>query len=276
MRLLGNIFNESKERLTSRIVPYLDHLERLSLEVNEDNLVGYYKDQFEGMKREWEQTYELAQLGIAVEIIDHQFNTLYSQLAENIRTMDSYLQSDNVAKGKYNLLVNSFNHLEDNYKLLQPLYRTTGKIPKDVTGEELYSYIADFFNDRLKENDINFSITSGGAKWSVYSYESIFKPVLINIVNNAIFWLQPAEKRRITIDEKNGFLLVMNSGLKIDDTVLDDIFKLFYSERPKGRGIGLYLAKRSLNGIGFDIIATNKPEYNLLNGACFVISAIKP
>jgi signal transduction histidine kinase len=275
MELLENIFNESKERLTGRIVPYLDHLERLSLEVNEDNLVGYFKDQFEEMKKEWEQTYQLAQLGIAVEIIDHQFNTLYSQLAENIKSLDDYLQSDSVAKGKYNLLVNSFNHLEDNYKLLQPLYRTTGKVPKEVKGEELYGYLSDFFNDRLKENDIDFSITSAGMAWSVFSYENIFKPVLINILNNAIFWLQASEKRRITIDAINGLLLVMNSGAKIDDSSLEDIFNLFYSERPNGRGIGLYLAKRSLKGVGFNIIATNKPDFNLLNGACFVIGAIK-
>lgn len=276
MKLLENIFNESRERVTNRIGPYLDHLERLSLEVNEDNLVGYFKDQFEAMKKEYEQTYQLAQLGIAVEIIDHQFNTLYSQLAENIKSLDGYLQSDIVAKSKYNLLLNSFNHLEDNYKLLQPLYRTTGKVPKDVKGEELYGYLADFFSDRLKENDIDFSITSAGIEWSVFSYENIFKPVAINILNNAIFWLQASGKRRITIDAKNSSLLIMNSGAKIDDASLGDIFNLFYSERPSGRGIGLYLAKRSLNGIGFDIIATNKPDFNLLNGACFVISAIKP
>jgi signal transduction histidine kinase len=197
-------------------------------------------------------------------------------LAENIKSLNGYLQVDIVARSKYNLLVNSFTHLEDNYKLLQPLYRTTGRIPKDVTGEELYEYARDFFNDRLKDNEIVFTISESAKKWKVFSYESIFKPVLINIINNAIYWLQPAERRIIRIDEKGGGLIILNSGLKIDDAALDDIFKLFYSERPKGRGIGLYLAKRSLNGIGFDIIATNKPDYNLLNGACFVISATKP
>ena len=35
--------------------------------------------------------------------------------------------------------------------------------------------------------------------------------------------------------------------------------------------IGLYLAKKCLNSIDLDIYATNDKEYNILDGACFVI-----
>ncbi len=275
-QLLENVFNEAKDRMTDRVDPYLNHLERMSLEVNEDDLIGYYKYQFEEMQKEWEQTYELAQLGIAVEIIDHQFGALYSALASNIQSLQDYLADDPSAVTKYQSLVNSFTHLEENYKLLQPLYRTTGKIPKNVTGKELHEYLMEFLKDTLLENNIVFNITTVAEAWSVYSYESIFKPVLINIINNAIYWLQPADPRKIVMDVKDGSFLILNSGLKIDDSALEEIFNLFYSEKPKGRGVGLYLAKRSLNGIGFEISASNDPKYNYLNGACFVISPTKP
>lgn len=272
LSILESVFSEAKERLTNRIEPFLKHLERVSLEVNEDDLVGYFKDQFEEMKKEWEQTYELAQLGIAVEIIDHQFNALYSQLAENIKSLDGHLKKDEESQVKYNLLLNSFNHLEDNYQLLQPLYRTTGRVRKNVTAIELFDYAKEFFRERFDKNNITLEISDIAKKWTVFSYESIFKPVIINIINNAIFWLQSMENRIIRIDAKDNLLLIMNSGVPIDDSVLEDIFKLFFSERPKGRGIGLYLAKKSLNGVGFDIKATNDSNFNLLRGACFVIS----
>lgn len=271
MKLLETIFKESQERIAKRVNPYFEHLERLNFEVNEDNLVGYYKAQFEEMKEEWNKTYELAQLGIAVEIIDHQFNTLYSQLADSIKSLKTQIQPNKDAEKRYKNLDSAFEHLQDNYKLLQPLYRTTGRIRKDITGNELKDYVEDFFKARLDENNIKFSITSAAEKWTAYSFESIFKPVLINIVNNAIYWLQPVDKREIRIDVKDNKLLIMNSGEPIDDYMLEDIFKLFYSNRPKGRGIGLYLAKQSLNGIGFEIEATNNPKYNQLNGACFLI-----
>jgi hypothetical protein len=46
---------------------------------------------------------------------------------------------------------------------------------------------------------------------------------------------------------------------------------MFYSNRPNGRGIGLYLSKQSLNESNLDIYATNEKDYNVLKGACFVI-----
>jgi len=275
MKLLESIFKDSRDRIRKRIEPYLEHLNRLSFDVNEDNLVGYYKDQFEEMKEEWNKTYELAQLGIAVEIIDHQFNTLYAQMAEGIKNMEPYLKDGKEPVRVFRNLSNAFEHLQDNYKLLQPLYRTTGRIRKEITGNELKEYTEEFFGSRLTDNGISFTITEKGKKWSILSYESIFKPVLINIVNNAIYWLQRSDKKEIRIDAKGDELLIMNSGAPIEDHLLEDIFKLFYSERPKGRGIGLYLAKQSLNGIGFDIQATNDPNYNKLAGACFVISPEK-
>jgi signal transduction histidine kinase len=270
VKLLEKIFKESQERMLKRINPYLDHLKRLSFEVNEDNLVGYYKDQFEEIKEEWNKTYELAQLGIAVEIIDHQFNTLYSQLAESIKTIKKHLHQDKDAEKVYRSVSSAFGHLQDNYKLLQPLYRTT-KIRSTITGTELKNYAQEFFVSRLENSQIKFTITRNGEKWTANSYESIFKPVLINIVNNAIYWLQKAEQKEIRIDAIGEELLIMNSGEQIEDYQLEDIFKLFYSNRPKGRGIGLYLAKQSLNGIGYDIMASNDKKYNLLNGACFII-----
>jgi len=271
--LLESIFNETRERISTRIEPFLSHIDRINFDVNEDDLVGFYKIQFEEMKEEWNKTYELAQLGIAVEIIDHQFNTLYSQLAENIRSMEKNLLPGNESTSKYNLLVNAFNHLEDNYKLLQPLYRTTGRIRTDITGLELFEYVSDFFGTRL--SGIDYDITASAKQWKAFSFDSIFKPVLINIVNNAIYWLQASETKIIQFNVVEENLIISNSGEPIEDFQLEDIFKLFYSQRPKGRGIGLYLAKKSLNGIGYDIFASNDPKYNLLGGASFVISKIQ-
>jgi signal transduction histidine kinase len=275
MRLLEKVFKDSQERILKRVEPYFDHLRRLSFEVNEDNLVGYYKQQFEEMKEEWNKTYELAQLGIAVEIIDHQFNTLYSQLAESIKTMANHLQPSKESVRMYKHLSNAFEHLQDNYKLLQPLYRTTGRIRTSIKGEELKEYTEEFFKEKLIDNQIKYTITENGKKWTAQSYESIFKPVLINIINNAIYWLQGVDHKEIKIDAIDSELLIMNSGEPIEDYQLDDIFKLFYSNRPKGRGIGLYLAKQSLNGIGYDIQASNDKKYNLLKGACFIIKPIQ-
>lgn len=69
-------------------------------------------------------------MGIAIEIIDHQFNALYSQVAYAIMQIKNYLPNDEKTLRHYQSLKTSFEHLEDKYKLMSPLYRTTGKIRK--------------------------------------------------------------------------------------------------------------------------------------------------
>ena len=69
-------------------------------------------------------------------------------------------------------------------------------------------------------------------------------------------------------------IIIANSGEKIPDYRLDKVFDLFYTQRPNGRGIGLYLSKQSLNEAGLDIFATNDKTLNSFNGACFVINRL--
>ncbi len=276
LELLDNIYLEYRRSFEEKINPFLQHLERLNINIDEDKLIGYYKIQYEEIKKLWQETQELAQLGIAVEIIDHQFNALYSQLANIIGMFKNSIKEDKSSKNLYSLLVSSFDHLQNNYKFLTPLYRTTGHTKKNISGKEIKSYISAFFSEKLHQDNIELSSSKEFDQSDIFTYESIIKPVFINIVNNAVYWLTSAEEKKIHLEYENGIYLVMNSGQPIDDIYIkDDIFKLFFSRKPKGRGIGLYLAKTTLNSIGFDVEATNDPEFNRLNGACFMIKQIE-
>ena len=106
--------------------------------------------------------------------------------------------------------------------------------------------------------------------------EPVIHTVFINIVNNAVYWLRNVESKKITFDylPDTQEILIINSGLPIENHRIEKIFDLFYSNRPNGRGIGLYLSKQSLNENYFDIYATNEYPYNKLNGACFVIKPL--
>ena len=53
---------------------------------------------------------------------------------------------------------------------------------------------------------------------------------------------------------------------------MEKCFDIFYSKKPAGRGIGLYLAKTTLRSIDMDIYTTYDLKYNKYDGACFVIT----
>ena len=273
---IERIYLENNEKIRQKFSPFIKHLSKLSLEINEESLVGYYKLEYEKLRKKWLETQELAQLGIAVEIIDHQCNALYSRLANIIDAIKISVKEDKKSQHKYSLLKTTFEHLENNYKLLTPLYRTTGRVRKDISGKEIKEYVKAFYDQDLIDNSIILNSTTSFNNASFFTYESILKPVFINIVNNAIYWLKSSDKKEILFDFFEEKMLIMNSGEQIHQVYIDDgdIFNLFFSRKPNGRGIGLYLAKTTLNGIGFDIEATNDPKFNKLNGACFLIKKI--
>lgn len=276
LTLLDNIYQDLIDKAHKRISPFLQHLDRISLDVDEEALTGYYKIRYEEIEKRWTQTKELAQMGIAIEIIDHQFNALYSQVAYAIMQIKNYLPNDEKTLRHYQSLKTSFEHLEDKYKLMSPLYRTTGKIRKNISGKFIKEYLCSFFYRQFDELSIVLQSTFEFDNASFTTYESILLPAFVNIIHNAIYWLKSSENKQIVLDFVEGTkILIINSGKPIDDFYLEDIFKLFYSQKPNGRGIGLYIAKETLMEVGYDLFAaSNKSDYNRLQGACFVIDTM--
>ncbi len=273
LKAIEEIHQNRSQRIQNRMQPFVRHLSRLSIELDEDALAGYYELEFKKLKAKWQETQELAQLGIAVEIIDHQFNALYSKLAKIIDAMKGFVIDKEDSAATYALLRTTFEHLENNYKLLTPLYRTTNRIRKDISGQDIFDYVEKFFGKEFREKEIHVDCSPKFLKASFFTYESILKPVFINVINNAIYWLNSVEDREILFDFIDDKIVVANSGEPIDEVYIKDgdLFKAFFSRRPKGRGIGLYLAKTTLNSVGYEITASQDPKYNQLNGACFLI-----
>ncbi len=264
-------FEFLREQVNKELSPLVEHLSKLSFDIDEELVQGAYKAEYETIKYKWEQTRETAQLGVAVEIIDHEFNQLYAKINGSLEK----LSNDNLFtdEEQFQFLTQNFKQLEDKYELLSPLYRIAGVVPKDISGINIYNYLLRFFDRRIDDYNIELESTPRFNKHILNIKEPIIHTVFINIINNAIYWMRNVEHRKILLDykEETNEIIICNSGLKIEEHRLEKIFDIFYSNRPNGRGIGLYLSKQSLNESNLDIYATNKKEYNLLNGACFVI-----
>lgn len=272
--LIDTRFNHLNIEINKTLFPLVEHIKDLSFDFDEELIQGAYKSEYDAMKYQWEQTRETAQLGIAVEIIDHEFNQLYSKINHSI---ESLINQDSFENSLYfSSLTRNFKQLEDKYALLSPLYRISGALPKEVGGSQILDYLTDFFENTLIENEINIEATKNFTEKVINIKEPVIHTVYINLINNAIYWMRNSNERKITLDyiSETDEILIANSGQKIEDYRIDKIFQLFYSNRPNGRGIGLYLAKQSLNEAGFDIYATNDKRYNINKGACFVIKPV--
>jgi len=271
---IEKLYNGLIEEADKTLFPLVEHIKRLTFDIDEEQVQGAYKAQYDQMKYQWEQTRDTAQLGIAVEIIDHEFNQLYAKINNQLGVLSSNDAVNSIKE--FSFLEKNFKQLEDKYALLSPLYRISGASTKDILGEVIYKYLLEFFETQILDYKIRFDISDSFKKHSIKIKEPVIHTVFINIINNAIYWLRNKEPRIIKLDywEDTNEIIIVNSGEKIPDYRLERIFELFYSQRPNGRGIGLYLSKQSLNEASLDIYATNDKKYNSLNGACFVINQI--
>lgn len=271
---LKSEYDRLKSLANKTLVPLTQHINRLSFDIDEETLQGAYKAQYDQMKYQWSQVQDTAQLGIAVEIIDHEFNVLYSRINRMLQELNKL--NNFLSNKDFQLLEKTFRSLEDKYNLLSPLYRINGAITKDIACEKIVEYVESFFAKQLKEENIGLTASDAFKEHIISIKEPTLYTVIINIINNAVYWLRNSEKKEIRFDYLKGTneILILNSGRKIEEHRLTKIFDLFYSNRPTGRGIGLYLAKQTLNENYFDIEATNQKEYNYLNGACFVIKPL--
>lgn len=269
--LLGKISEAVKEELEEKYDSFIKHVENLTFGIDDDFLVGWYKDQYEKIEEELDAMRELAQLGMAIEVIDHQFNVLYSEMATAIDFFKSYADKNTEVKENFKQLKESFQHLESNHRLLTPLYKTTRRIKTEIWGRDITSYVKQFFKNNIRKYRVDLTSDKSFDNYCFYTYESVIKPVFINVINNAFFWLVPVNDRKIHLAYEDGKILIMNSGEPIDPAYREDIFKLFFTRKPMGRGIGLWLARTNLRSHGFDIYCTFEKKYNRLKGACFVI-----
>lgn len=269
--LIESRFNKLLEEINKTLFPLVNHIKSLKFDLDEELVQGAYKAEYENMKFQWEQIRETAQLGIAVEIIDHEFNQLYAKINNSINRLNSENLFDDSEEFEY--LTKNFKQLENKYELLSPLYRISGASVKDISGKQIFDYLIKFFENSIKDYSIEFIATEKFSNHIISIKEPVLHTVFINIINNAIYWLRNSAQKTIKLDyfEDTNEFLILNSGQRIEEHRLEKIFQLFYSNRPNGRGIGLYLAKQSLTESGFDIYATNDKSYNTLKGACFVI-----
>lgn len=270
---LSKMSKEFSNYIQDELSVLAEHIEGIIQNKYWINTLTAYQDTTAELSHRLDTFYELAQVGMAIDVVDHQFNVLYEQIGKNIDRLER-IQTEPEVADTISLLKMEFQHMEDNQKMLMPLYRKTRNRRKEITGYDIRNTIMQFYGELFEKNDVSFETTGAFLNYSLSSYESVIMPVFLNIINNAIYWVEYSTgKKVIRIDVKGEEILIMNSGPKMTHTELTRCFELFYTKKSAdaGRGIGLYLARRNLNSVNMEIYASNDNDYNLLDGACFVI-----
>ncbi len=209
------------------------------------------------LEEEAEAGAQLAQLGMAIGIINHEFSGTIRSIRTGLRRLKAWADVNEGLGDLYDNIRANFDHLDGYLTMFTPLQRRLYRKPVEIRGFEIEEFLEDLFRARLARHDVSLTTTKAFNKARITGYPSSFYPVFVNLVDNAIFWLsqQNPEKRRcITLDEDRGTLLIADTGPGINLRDREAIFEFGFSRKPGGRGMGLHIGRETLRRAGFDLV----------------------
>ena len=229
------------------------------------------------MKERMETVEDLAGLGMAVEKASHDALMLLAKMRGNIKDFKVKARNKDY---KNEELVNLLNELDENLnfvydemQVIQPLFKIQRKAIQDVSIYESIEKVQKYFRREL-ENKIDVQIIKD-KDVVVKTNNGLILQVLINLIDNAIYWANKKESKKtkiaFQINTKDNSLIIADNGPGIREDVEPLIFNEFFSLKSDGRGLGLYIVKEILMRINAEISVIQEDKKKLLSGANFLI-----
>src|SRR5262249_28068218 len=109
------------------------------------------------------------------------------------------------------------------------------------------NYVVDLFDNRMERHNIAIECTPAFLKATIECYPSTLYPAIINIVDNALYWLTKTKgERKIQFDVMPGTLVISNTGPPIESRDYQRIFDRGFTRKPGGRGLGVFISAKAL------------------------------
>jgi len=95
---------------------------------------------------------ELAQLGMAVEVISHEFGGTVRSMRRNLRRLKAWADVNADLEPVYTDLRTSFEHLDGYLNLFTPLQRRLRRTKSRFRGTEIHRFLEELFDERLAKD----------------------------------------------------------------------------------------------------------------------------
>src|SRR6185503_9565484 len=222
--------SSTRDQMQTRITLVVEH-ERLLLEgvreqlnkiewsrngnghVTQTEMTEALEEEVLALRERAESDLELTQLGMAINVIGHEFGASIKSIRDSLRRLKSWVNINQELRDLYTDLRSSFDHLDAYLTLFTPLQRRLYRQSVEISGSDIFNFLTKLFQERVASNEISFDATPHFRRFKFLGYPSTFYPVFVNIVDNALFWLSDAPKpRTIRFDVQGQAFLISNNG----------------------------------------------------------------
>lgn len=199
------------------------------------------------LEEQADQDFEMVQLGLAVAIINHEFAAAIKQVRRSIQTLGQLSKRAEGIRPIYESIKSNFEHLDGHLNLFTPLQRRLYRKTLNISGNSIYNYAKELFSNRVERHMVKLQVTDAFLGITVSCYPSTLYPAIINIIDNAIYWVSSTKgEKRILMDASDNSISISNNGPPLEDRDNDNIFARGFSRKPSGRGLGLFISKKAL------------------------------
>ena len=250
---VGHKNTETLSKIRDMLTAISTNIEQGS-DIAESDIVEAMDQELQELREQTDADAELVQLGLAVAVINHEFEAAIKGVRRSLRELRPWAKSNKELALLYREIRNNFAHLDGHLNLFTPLQRRLYRTAITIKGSDINYYVRTLFEVRLRRHHIDLATTDAFLKSEIIGFPSTVYPVFVNILDNAIFWLKGIKDgKSIMLDAENGAFLISNNGPAIHRRDYEVIFEQGFTRKPGGRGLGLFISRKALQKEGMDI-----------------------
>lgn len=259
---VGRKNTETLSKVRDMLTAISSNLEQ-GVDITQSDIVEAMDQELQGLREQTDADAELVQLGLAVAVINHEFEAAIKGVRRSLRELRPWASSNDDLAVLYQEIRNNFDHLDGHLNLFTPLQRRLYRKAIPIKGSDINHYVRTLFEVRLKRHDIQLNVSDNFINSEIIGFPSTVYPVFVNILDNAIFWLKNKEGEKIiNLDADAGAFLISNNGPAIHRRDYEAIFEQGFTRKPGGRGLGLFISRKALNKEGMDITVVPTEDKN--------------
>lgn len=247
-----------------------------------NNFVNKYNEHLSIVERRMRTVEDLAGLGMAVEKSSHDSLRLLLLMRRNIKDIVYKLKKKSYQEEEIISFLAELDEslalIYDDMQLIQPLFKIQRQIVKKISVLKSIEKVLKYFRYEL-DGKIKTNIEEIKTDFYVTTNAGIILQVIINLVDNAVYWLNEAnykdKKLYFSLNPIEKTLIVADNGNGIREDIVPLIFNEFVSMKSNGRGLGLYIVRELLMRINSEIYVLENNKDKILSGANFIIKFSK-
>lgn len=249
-----------------------------------NNFEASYRQEQKVLFDRIDKTESLAAVGLSIETASHDIMLFIKKTLENQDALIKELMlgneiNQNELISRLTLIRGNLSMVETQMKDIQLLFPSTKSKTKNINVRDIIDKVYGLYKRPFAENKIKYNVCSTNKPLIVKTTDAVLLQVLINLFDNALYWLKTVSKEReilISIDGNQQKLIFSDSGPGIKEEDIPYVFEAFYSGKgEEGRGLGLYIARQLLDKYDYTIDLAEFSKDKKLKGANFVMEFIK-